>query len=355
MAERLRPRELTERDLEILKDVILAHILHAEPVSSRTVAKVSRHDLSAASIRNIMADLEDWGYLCQPHTSAGRVPTREGYHLYIDSLMDSRTVPAKERRYIESNLRTSDAEHLMAAAGHMLSELSHQLSIVLTPNMGETVLRTVEFAPVAERKVLCVVVSSDGFVDNKLIEVEEPIERRELRWIGNYLTENYSGMTLRQIRDRLLGLMAEERDQVDRLLRLTIDLAGRGLEPSREQDVLLEGTSEVLSQPELSDIGRVRQLFDTFAQKARLVQILTRCVTGAGVRVLIGEDSDLTSELDFSLVTTGYGAGGRSLGTLAIFGPSRMEYDRVIPLVHYLGQSLSRALSESFAGSKEEQ
>ncbi|HVF58649.1 MAG TPA: heat-inducible transcriptional repressor HrcA [Thermoanaerobaculia bacterium] len=346
------PRQLSPRDREILRDVIVAYILSAEPVSSRSVSKQGRLGLSAATIRNVMADLEEWGYLAQPHTSAGRVPTRAAYHLFIESLMQARRLPARERRYIDESLQSSpaDAGQIMESATKLLSELSHQVGIVVTPALGETVLKAIDFLPLSGRRVLCVVVSGDGFVDNKVIESEEELPREELVRIGNYLTENFAGATLREIRARLLALMAEERAQMDQLLARSIELARAGLSLEQRQGVLLDGTREVLNQPELADIGRVRRLFETFADKARLVALLSQCLRGNGVRVVIGDDSALTSELDFSLVATGYGVGERPLGALAIFGPSRMEYERVIPLVDYLGERLSRALAESFAG-----
>ena len=310
MADNRTQNVLTPRDREILKDIILTYVLGGEPVSSRSVAKHGRLGLSAASIRNVMADLEEAGYLAQPHTSAGRVPTRAAYHLFIQSMMEARQVPA----------------------------------------LGETVLKTVEFVPLSGRKVLCVVVSTTGFVDNKLIEVEEEVPRDELVRISNYLTDNFSGLTLREIRDRLLRMMADERAQMNRMLARAIDLARAGLEVEQGPEVLVDGARALLQKPELADIARVRRMFDAFEDKARLVRMLNQCMRGQGVRVLIGEDSDLTSELDFSLVATSYGVGDRPLGTLGVFGPSRMEYHKMIPLVHYLGESLSRALAESFAG-----
>src|ERR1700750_3223511 len=161
---------LSSRDREILKDVILTYILNAEPVSSRSVAK-HNFGLSAATIRNVMADLEEWGYLMQPHTSAGRVPTAAAYHLFIQSMMETRAVPAKERRYIQENLRVggADADQLLGTASHLLSELSSQVGVVVTPAIGETVLKAIDFVPVSGRKILCVVVSSTGFIDNKVI------------------------------------------------------------------------------------------------------------------------------------------------------------------------------------------
>jgi heat-inducible transcriptional repressor len=349
------PGKLSPRDREILRDVIMTYILSAEPVSSRSVAKRGSLGLSAASIRNVMADLEELGYLAQPHTSAGRVPTRAAYHLFIESLMEQRHLTPNERRYIEETLQghPADAKGLMEVTSHLLSAMSNQVGIVVAPIMGETVLKAVDFVPVDGRKVLCVVVSNTGFIDNKLIETEEEIPREELVRVSNFLTDNFAGQTLRQIRDRLLHTMAEERAQVDRMLARTLELARKGLEARPGQEVRVDGTSALLAQPELADIHRVRRMFEAFADKARLVQMLNQCMNGNGVRVLIGEDSALTSELDFSLVATAYGVGDRQLGTLGIFGPTRMEYQKIIPLVHYLGERLSRALGESFSGGLE--
>ena len=342
---------LSPRDREILRDVIYTFIVSGEPVSSRSVAKQERHGLSSASIRNVMADLEEQGYLRQPHTSAGRVPTPAGYHFYIETLMRQRAVPAQQRRYIDSRLDeiAGKAEDQVARTSQLLSELTHQVGVVLIPALGDTVLKTVEFIPVAERRVLCVVVSSTGFIDSKLVEVESPVSREDLVRAGNYLTETFTGLTLREVRDRLLKLMADERAQVDRLLGLALALA-RSSFPQGAQDVRVDGASELLSQPELADLGRVRRLFEAFDDKARLVKLLNQCLEGAGVRAWIGEDAELTSELDFALVATPYRVGDQVLGSLGILGPSRMEYDKIIPLVEYLADTLSVALANTFEG-----
>jgi heat-inducible transcriptional repressor len=265
-------------------------------------------------------------------------------------MMRNRRVSARVRRRVEEDLLAvpSDAGDLVEATSHLLSELSHQVGMVVTPAMGETVLKAVDFVPLSGRKVLCVVVSTSGFVDNKVVETDEVVPRETLVQISNYLNDSFAGLTLREIRDRLVATMKEERAQVDRLLALTIELARAGLDIQSAPRVLVEGANSVLSQPELSDVQRVRLLFDTFANQARLVSMLSQVIEGQGVRVMIGEDSDLTSPLDFSLVATRYGVGETTLGTLGIFGPSRMEYERVIPLVHYLGETLSRALADVY-------
>lgn len=351
MTDTHQQRKLTAREREILKDIILMYVLSAEPVSSRSLSKQGRLGLSAATIRNVMSDLEELGYLRQPHTSAGRVPTGAGYHLFVESLMGSQTVPARVRHYIDEHLRETptNAEGLVTVTSHLLSELSQQVGIVVTPAVGETVLRAIDFVPLTGSRVLVVVVSEAGFMDNKVIDTERVMAREDLIRLSNYMTENFAGLTLRQARDRLVALMAEERAQVDQMLGTTLDLARRSLDLAADREVLVDGTSTLLTQPELADVQRMRRLIETFADKARLVQMLNACVHGTGVRVVIGEDSDLTSELDFSLVATRYGVGGRPLGTLGIFGPSRMEYQRVIPLVHYLGDALSEMLAATSA------
>lgn len=339
--------ELSERDRAILRDVIYTFMVTGEPVSSRRMAKQSPEGLSAATVRNTMADLAEQGYLSQPHTSAGRVPTARGYHLFIDSLMTAESVPEHLQRYIDENLMAipADGERLTAATSQLLSQLSQQVGVVLTPVVGRSVLRRIELVPLDDSKILCVTVSTHGFVDTKVIEAEETIPREELVRLSNYLTDNFAGLTLAEIRDRMLALMDDARSQVDRLLARAIDFARQGLELVQPANVVVDGTEALLRQPELGDLSRVLRLLETFADKARLVDLLNRCLDGPGVRVFIGDDSELTSELDFSLIVTGYGDGSQVVGCLGIFGPSRMEYPRVIPLVDYLGERLSAALA----------
>lgn len=337
---------LSPREREILRDIIQTHTISGEPVSSRAVSKHMQHRLSAASIRNVMADLEELGFLEQPHTSAGRVPTATAYRLYVESLMQTCYLSAQDRRYIAERLEDAHGgDTLMAVVTHLLSKLSRQVGVVLTPKVGSTVLKSVDFVPVEGRKVLCVIVSTGGFIDHVLIETEEEIARRDLVRISNYLTEDFAGLELREIRDRLLRTMAEDRAHVDRWLAQAIDLARRIVQETQDPEVLVEGTATLLDQPELRSVESVRRVLDTFADKARLVGMLSSCLEGEGVRVYIGEDNEVTSELDFSLVATSYGIGSRSLGSLGILGPARMEYPRIVPLVRYLGETLSMALA----------
>ena len=346
------PEPLSARDREILKDIIYTHILSGVPVSSRAVSKHAQHSLSAASIRNIMADLEESGLLAQPHSSAGRVPTEAAYRMYVDSLMQMRQISSRERAYIDEYLldASNDADHLMNAATHLLSELSEQVGVVLTPSVDEIVLKSIDFVSLGRRRVLCVMVSTTGFIDHLVIDLDDDLTREELVRVSNYVTDNFAGLRLPDIRDQLLQMMDAERAHVDRWLTAAIDLARRAVGSTGEQEVLVEGTTSLLDRPELASIEQARRMLDTFSDKARLVKMLNKCLIGDGVRVFLGEDSDITSELDFSLVATSYGVGEKPLGSLGIMGPSRMEYPRIVPLVRYLGETLSRALA---SGSKQ--
>ncbi len=342
---------LGPRDREILRDVIRTFITTGEPVSSRSVAKHDRHGVSSATIRNVMADLEDLGFLSQPHTSAGRVPTEGGYHFYIDALMRSRGLSERDRAHIDAELGSGggvDGERLMSSASQLLSDLSQQIGIVQTPSIAETELKSISFVRLSGTKILCVVVSANGFVDNKLIDAPGDLSADDLNRISNYVTEHFCGLSVRQIRDRLITLMAEERARVDQLLASAIELARTALELDDGQDVIVQGTNSLLHQPELASLERVQRLLNTFADRAGLVQLLNQLMTGQGVRVLIGQDSDITGALDFSLVATTYEVGGKPLGTLGVFGPSRMPYQRLIPLVTYFGKRLGQALEDAY-------
>jgi heat-inducible transcriptional repressor len=341
-------RMLPSRDRAILRDVVSQFILTGEPVSSRVLAKSERHGVSAATIRNVMADLEELGLLSHPHTSAGRVPTEEGYHVYIDSLMPSRGISVRHRAYIDRSLeRKENGDKLLDSASQLLSELSNQIAIVVTP-IGDTTVRAIDFVKLSERRVLCVVVSGGGFIDNKVIETAADFPREELVRISNYVNHRFAGRSVREIRNRLLELMAEERAAVDELLANAIQLADRAFASDQQPALHFEGTASLLALPELGDLERVRRLLDTFADKASLVQMLSQLIEGPGVRVVIGEESELTSPLDFSLVATSFGV-GETRGSLGVFGPSRMEYQKMIPLVDYFGERLSRALEQVYS------
>ncbi len=340
--------QLSGRDKEILKEVVVAYTLTGEPVSSRALAKGSKLGVSAATIRNSMAELEDEGYLSQPHISAGRMPTSEAYRLYVGSLMPAARVTGHERSVIDRALSEAvgSGEPVLPAAGHALSQLTHQVAVVLTPKMKDTVLQAIDFVPLSRGRVLCVVAAAGGFVDHKILEVEQ-ISREELTRVANYLNEQFAGLSLGRIRRRLIELLEDERTRVDELLRRSVLLARKALVDDARHDVVVDGTAGALNQPELADVDRVRRLLATFEHKVRLVNLLSRIIEGQGVRVLIDEDSDLTSELGFSLVATNYRTEDRPVGSIGVLGPTRMEYAKIMALVNYLGEKLTDAFEKS--------
>lgn len=341
---------LGDRDREILKDIIHTYVTYGEPVSSRTVSKHIQHGLSAASIRNVMADLEEAGFLRQPHTSAGRVPTEAAYRLYIESLMTARQVSARDRRYIDEQIASAagGGDNLMSRASQLLSELSNQVGVVLTPALEEILVKSLHFVPLGGHKILCVLVSDNDFIENVVVPWEEELSAEELTRMSSYVTQTFGGQRLPEIRDRLLHLLSEDRHGLDQLLKRSMTLTQHAVRGSSlAPHVLVEGASALIGQPELQDLDRVRRMLAMFADKTRLVRILTQCLAlGGGLRVVLGRDSDVTLELDFSLVATTYHNGEKQLGSLGVLGPSRMEYPRILPLVRYLGDKVSRALAE---------
>lgn len=342
---------LSPRGREILRDIIHTFVVNGEPVSSRTVSKHVQHGLSAASIRNVMADLEELGYLRQPHTSAGRVPTESAYRLYIQSLMETRLISPRDRRYIDEQVQGAEGDELMTRITHLLSELSHHVGIVLKPAVEDTTLKAIHFVslgPTAggRNRLLCVLVSTTDFVDNLVLDTEEILPAEDLLRISNFATENFRGLRLVDLRNRLLESMADERRGLDRWLTRTMTLAEQVVRGAAGQEVLVEGANSLIGQPEIADLEKIRRMLEMFADKALLIRLLNHCLeAGGGVRVFLGHDSELTAELELGLVSTTYGAGDKALGTIGILGPARMEYPRIVPLVRYLGDVLSRALS----------
>ena len=251
-----------------------------------------------------------------------------------------RKIPTKEQ-FEESVFGVDD---MLALATRLLNDLSNQIGVLLTPSIGQATLKAIHFVRLSGRRVLCVLESAGGMVENREIETPSPMSREELTRISNFLTDNFSGLTLREIRDRLLQMMREDRNELDELVSNAITLAQKALVSDDLPNLLVEGTVSIIGQPELSDVPRVKRLLETFAEKAELVQILNQILDTRGPCAIIGEDSGLTSDLDFSLVATPYGTSERTLGTLGIFGPSRMPYHRVVPLVRYLGEAVSEVL-----------
>lgn len=342
---------LDARAREVLASVVVAYIRSATPVSSRQLTKEGTFSLSGASLRNVMADLEDLGFLTHPHVSAGRVPTDRGYRAFVEELMTTREPTPEERGRISSDLDPEPVEvdRFLHATSRVLSLLTGEVGVVAAPDSLRFVLNAVHFARVGERRVLAVQVSSTGLVDSRLVETREDYGALELERIGRRLTVDYGGLSLAEIRRKLLEALEQEKLLFDAALKRTLELGRKTFAGEREGSptVFVEGTEQMLEKPEFQrDVEALRRLFRTFDEKAKLVSFLTDCVSGSETAVIIGSESPVTREAQGAIVAASYGAPGRPLGVLAVIGPRRMEYSRVLPLVQELGCYVSRRMSE---------
>jgi len=341
--------DLDSRARDVLREIILQHVSTGEAVSSRSLARCGRFQLSPASLRNVMADLEDLGYLAQPHTSAGRVPTDRGYRFFIDHLMRTVSLSQRDRSTIDEEVsHASEIEQVLHLASSLLSKLSDQVGLVFMPTLLQFVIRTMDFVLVAENRIMCVIVGSNGVVVNKLVETRIAFTRDELAKIGRYITVEFNGLTLDAIRRRLIRMTEEERALHDSLLQKTIALGIEAVNDVTplEHELYVEGTASLLTKPEFADAHAVRKMFLALQEKENLVEILNSCLSEDGLQILIGSESDFTQLHNFSIVARRYGSAAVPLGLVGIIGPMRMEYARMAPLVDYLGLALSRKIEE---------
>jgi heat-inducible transcriptional repressor len=328
--------------------VIQLHIATGEPVGSESLARAMNRSLSPATLRNIMADLEKLGYLAHPHTSAGRMPTDEGYRVYVDSLMSHLPLPARDAAAIDSELRPREGSpsEVMEAASHILSRLSRNVGFVVAPEIGRTAFRHVDLVRLPHPRVLVVMVSHTGLVTHKVIEIEEEIPQEQLQACANYLNAHFAGMTLSAIKARLLELMRAEKTLYDSLLKSVIAVGERAFAMDGQgASVYLDGTSHILGQG-FDDLDRMKALFKTFEEKSRLVKILNACISGSGIRVIIGHENADPNLHDVAVVSAGYPLQGESGWGLGVLGSTRMEYARVIALVDHMARSVAHALEE---------
>ena len=341
--------ELDERARDILKLVIRSYVNSGEPVGSRTLAKSIDWKLSPATIRNIMADLEEGGYLAQPHTSAGRVPSEKGYRFYVDRLADSGKVSKSDERYICRMLAESETpEDVMSRASVILSTISKNVGLVIAPPLSATVLKHIEFVDLGDGKILVVFVSKTGLLQRKLIRIAERYTQEELDRASRYLVEKFSGRTLTEIRAELLQLMQFERTLFDRMLALLRTWSDSLQEESVPDSIYLQGTANILNQPEFADVERIRTLFQMFEEKSRLVKILNECISNnppEGVKISIGSELGVPDMRDFTLIASSYASNDLTPGFLGIIGPIRMEYERGISIVSYLGRLVGEMMN----------
>jgi heat-inducible transcriptional repressor len=348
MSRRPADPTLDPRARQLLRTLIGRYIHSGEPVGSQTLARHAGLDVSAATIRNILSDLEDAGLLSAPHTSAGRVPTAQGYRLFVDSLLQVRPLPEADIARLRNELPAgSGTQALLGSASELLSAMTHFVGVVSVPRREQFAFRRIEFLPLDAQRVLGILVFADNDVQNRVIQTRRPYDAGELERIGNYLNAHFAGRTLTDIRRILLHELRSARDEMESLLSQSIELAEQVLANDRD-DMVLAGQTRLMGLQELSDLERLRELFEAFARKREILQLLERTVDAPGVRIFIGEETGLASLEGVSVVTASYRAGGapdgQVLGVLGVIGPTRMAYDRVIPVV----QAAADALGDAF-------
>ena len=341
---------LDKRSQSILLELIRDYIDKAEPVGSRSLAKSYFNKLSPATIRNVMSDLEEMGYLHQPHVSAGRIPTDRGYRFFVNHILDFSTLDNSnflsdpdERISINQSF-----DEVLETACSQVSENSHQTGLVMLPSFSNTRFNHIQFTKVGSREALAVFYSELGVMQNKIIPIENEMTQDQLTSISKYLNEEFSGKTIKSIRLELLHRIRNEREHYDQLTKRAMELSTQIFyEEGENGDLLVEGTLNILDQPEFTtDLEKIKALFKTLEEKSKLIKLLDLCLQQDGLTVLIGEENSEEEMSGCSLIANNYGLGSDKMGIIAVFGPKRMDYKNVISVVNHTAKRVSELLSE---------
>ena len=338
-------RMLDERAKSLLKTLVERYIADGQPVGSRTLSRASGLELSPATIRNVMADLEELGLIASPHTSAGRIPTARGYRLFVDTMLTAQpALLGADSRPIE-NLQPDQPQRVIANAAHLLSSLSSFVGVVTAPRKP-SVFHHIEFLRLGERRVLVILVSPDGDVQNRVIFTAQDLSQSELAEASNRLNANYAGLTLEAVRERLKREVDTLRNEISDLMNAAV-LAGTEAMVDEQERVVISGERNLLTVQDFSnDMGSLRRLFDMFEQKTQLMRLLDVSSRAEGVRIYIGGESKVVPFEELSIVSSPYEVDGQIVGTLGVIGPTRMPYDRMIQIVDITSRMISQALSQ---------
>jgi heat-inducible transcriptional repressor len=339
---------VSDRALHFLKALVERYIKDGQPVGSRTLSKDAGLDLSPATVRNVMADLEDLGLVISPHTSAGRVPTAAGYRLFVDSLL---TVHPPSDEDIESLRQrfsaATDSKSLVDTTSKLLSHITHLAGVVMLPRHERHVFRQIELLPLSAARVLAILVTDEGEVHNRVIITDRGFSPSQLQEAANYLNAMFTGQDIKAVRERLLKDLKQTHQNMDALMLRAVTLAHQVVEAAESpDDYMMAGQTNLMEFGELANMERLKQLFDAFNQKREILHILDRCIEADGVQIFIGEESGYSLLDDLSVVTTTYRVEERVVGVLGVIGPTRMDYQRVIPIVDITARLLAAALRQ---------
>jgi heat-inducible transcriptional repressor len=338
---------LEERNKQILTSVINEYVLTAEPVGSRKLAKKYNINLSSATIRNVMSDLEELGLLHQPHTSAGRIPTEKALRFYVNSILKVKDLKLREKDRIRKRYQFSELEatDIIKQTSEVLSVLSHQMSIISAPKIIGTVLKHIEFIKISSNRILVIFVSQSGFVQNRIVEDQENISQDELDKYSKYLCDILVGISLEQVREKLDEEMQKEKIAYDQLLSKALKLSKKALGEELEPELYMGGKINLFESPEFAEVGRMKTLLQALEEKNLLLTLLDKTMDAEGVQIFIGSEVQLSDMETLSIITSPYRQGKNVVGALGIIGPTRMDYLKLIPIVEYSAQLVTEFLN----------
>lgn len=341
---------LQEREQEVLTTILESYIAGAAPVGSRTVAKACRLNLSPASIRNIMADLTDQGYLEQPHTSAGRIPTAKAYRFYLDTAMKPQPVPETQKRRIVLDMGAAgvDMGDALKRASKILAGLSLQVGMVIAPRHSEAMWKRIEFALIKPGLVLAVLILQGGLVLQRLIVAGRDVSADDLVKYGNYLNHLFRDLTVSEVRAKLAAEVKKAEKQLGEMYLAALSLAVEAFEAEEAPEIIMDGASNILSQPEFADIAHMRELLSVLEDRSRLLELLDKTLDEFKTVIIIGEESDLSSFNEFGMISSPYGSKEHPLGVVGLLGPLRMDYAKLVPVVNYTASILTKMLDRNF-------
>lgn len=341
-------KNLSERAQFLLKVLVERYIRDGEPVGSRTLSKDSGLDLSPASIRNVMADLEEYGFVTSPHTSAGRIPTAKGYRMFVDSLLKVKPLEEQEVLRMRAHLDPSQSnpQQLLASASSMLSAITRMAGVVTLPKRELASWKHIEFLPLAENRVLVILVLADGEVQNRVLHLDRAYDASGLQQISNYLNSHFAGRDVHELRRGLLNELNRTRESMNELMHMAITMADNVFQTRNgEPTYMMAGETNLMDFAELSDVEKLRRLFEAFNQKRDILTLLDKCIVAEGVQIFIGEESGYRVLDQVSVVSAPYSMGEGVVGVLGVIGPTRMAYERVIPIVDVTARLLTAALN----------
>ncbi len=347
MGKKININNLNERSLQLLKALVERYVQDGQPVGSRVLSKDSDLNLSPATIRNVMADLEEMGLIRSPHTSAGRVPTVSGYRLFVDALLTVKPLDSRLLEQLSASLleEVEDSGDVVEKASRLLSEVTQMAGVVTLPKREVVILRHIEFLPLSGNRVLVIFVTDEQEVHNKIIVTDRVFTPAELQQAANYLNSVYSGRTIASVRAAVLEEMTLKQRQVNQEMIDAVQMAQRTFEQKPAEDCVISGQTNLMDFSELSDMERLKQLFEAFNQKQGILHLLDKCQDADGVQIFIGEESGFEVFQQCTLVTAPYEVNDEVVGVLGVIGPTRMAYDKVIPFVDVTAKLLGSALN----------